>query len=183
MSKVSTNILLRKSWASQERKVFNALQSLPMTRLQVSSLTGVPIQNITRYIASFRKAGTVYVIGVDRCPISGMKAEFLSTDEKYRPKAQLSMFQWWESYLNQFNDLPGITDGLFSSVGLSLPETLKRIKPKWKPFLIASWIHILIHRANSSLNRLPGSWIPFDHTFGKEVLQNLFSPLDFTDSQ
>lgn len=75
-------------WVTQEKKVFAALYSRPQTRLMVSKTTGVPLQNICRYIHNFRKSHTVYVVKVDRCPISEMKAEFLSTDPKYAPTAQ-----------------------------------------------------------------------------------------------
>src|SRR5690606_22621906 len=93
MAKVITRNGKAKDWATQERKVFESLSRRPQTRLQVSVSTGVPLQNICRYIHNFRKSHTVYVVKTDRCPISGMRAEFISTDRRYAPQAQLRMFE------------------------------------------------------------------------------------------
>lgn len=81
------------AWISQEKKTFAALYRSPQTRLMVSKSTGVPLQNVCRYIHNFRKNHAVYVVKVDRCPISEMKAEFISTDPRYAPSAQIKMFE------------------------------------------------------------------------------------------
>ena len=93
MAKVITRNGKAKDWATQEKKVFESLSRRPQTRLQVSSSTGVPLQNICRYIHNFRKAQTVFIVRHDRCPISGMRAEIISTDPRYAPQAQLKMFE------------------------------------------------------------------------------------------
>jgi hypothetical protein len=92
MSKIIAHRDKTKVWATQQQKAFTAFQRCPQTRLMVSHNANIPIQNICRYVKNYRDAGTIYIVKVDRCPISGMKAEFLSTDPKYAPKAQLSMF-------------------------------------------------------------------------------------------
>jgi hypothetical protein len=81
-----------KSWLTQQQKVFASLYKRPQTRLMVSRSTGVPIQNICRYVSTFRKNHTVFVVKIDACPISGMKAEYLSTNPKDSPRGQIRMF-------------------------------------------------------------------------------------------
>lgn len=80
-------------WASQQLKAFLAFKKYPQTRLMVSHSTGVPLQNLCRYVKNFRDAHTIYIVKTDRCPISGMRAEFLSTDPRYAPSSQLKMFE------------------------------------------------------------------------------------------
>jgi hypothetical protein len=81
-----------KIWASQKERVYKSLLERPQTRLQVASNTNTPIQNVTRYVADFRKASTLAVLRVDTCPISKMKAEIISTNPVYL-QSQLTMFQ------------------------------------------------------------------------------------------
>jgi hypothetical protein len=80
-------------WLSQKEKVFRALYRQPQTRLQVSKETGVPLQNICRYIRDFRKSEAVMIITRDVCPVSGMKSEILSTNPAYRTGHQIKMFE------------------------------------------------------------------------------------------
>jgi hypothetical protein len=80
-------------WLSQKRKVFESLYQRPQTRLEVSVNNGVPIQNTCRLVGDFRKSGTVYIVGRDICPISGMRAEILSTNPEFKAGVQLQMFE------------------------------------------------------------------------------------------
>lgn len=80
-----------KNWLSQKQRVFKSLFQRPQTRLMVSNNTNTPLQNVCRYVADFRKDRAVYVVKVDRCPISEMKAEFISTNPVYAG-GQLRMF-------------------------------------------------------------------------------------------
>lgn len=80
-----------KIWASQKERVFRSLHERPQTRLQVASNTNTPIQNVTRYVADYKKAGALAVLRVDQCPISKMKAEIISTNPIYL-QSQLRIF-------------------------------------------------------------------------------------------
>lgn len=82
-----------KVWESQQKRVFESLARRPQTRLMVSRATGVPLQNVCRYIGSMRRAGTVHIVRMDVCEVSGMKAEYLSTSLRYKPGQQIAMFQ------------------------------------------------------------------------------------------
>lgn len=70
-------------WLSQKQRVFKSLRERPQTRLMVSNSTNTPLQNVCRYVSDFRKDRAVFVVKVGRCPISQMKAEFISTDPVY----------------------------------------------------------------------------------------------------
>lgn len=72
-----------KIWLSQKQRVFKSLSERPQTRLMVANNTNTPLQNVCRYIADFRKDRAVFVVRTDRCPVSGMKAEFISTNPVY----------------------------------------------------------------------------------------------------
>jgi hypothetical protein len=48
--------------------------------------------NICRYVAAWKKLGTIFLVKHDKCPISKMRAGFYSTNPQYRPKAQLTFF-------------------------------------------------------------------------------------------
>jgi hypothetical protein len=83
-------------WKSQAIRVFESLKESPKTRLQVAYYTNTPIQNVCRFVGTLRKLGQVCVVKVDRDPISKMKAEYLSVDERICHQCgvgkQLSMF-------------------------------------------------------------------------------------------
>lgn len=83
-------------WASQSQRVFESLKECPQTRLMVSKRTDVPLQNVCRFVGSFRKQNAVCVVRKDIDPISKMPAEFLSTNENVcRPcqTGQINLFQ------------------------------------------------------------------------------------------
>ncbi len=80
-------------WLSQREKVFASLYHRPQTRLEVAVATNTPIQNVCRLIAGFRKAGTVFIIRRDVCRISGMLAEYISTNPVYKAGHQIKMFE------------------------------------------------------------------------------------------
>lgn len=79
-------------WLSQKRRVYASLFKEPQTRLQVAKSTDTPLQNVCRYIADFRKSGSVFITKVDRCSISKMKAEFITTNPVFFNHGQMKLF-------------------------------------------------------------------------------------------
>src|SRR5690606_37638239 len=79
-------------WASQQQRIFQSLYRQPQTRLQVSARENVPLQNTCRYCANFRKSGKLFVVKIDVDPISGVRAEYVSTNPKYGTGYQTSIF-------------------------------------------------------------------------------------------
>lgn len=61
--------------------------------LQVEQRTGIMRANLCRYVSHWKKLGVIYLVEKAKCPISKMIAGFYSTDPKYRPQAQLKMFE------------------------------------------------------------------------------------------
>lgn len=82
----------RQEWRSQYQKVFTSLYKYPQTRFEVSVKTGVPLQNVCRYIHTLKKNRSVFITAVDHCRISGRVAEYISTHPKYARGKQLQIF-------------------------------------------------------------------------------------------
>jgi hypothetical protein len=90
MTKIDTK---SNKWLSQKKRVFHALFKRPMTRLEVSSRTQTPIQNVCRYVSQFKATGSLIILKKDRCSISKMPAEVISTNPAYSQKKQLNFFE------------------------------------------------------------------------------------------
>ena len=74
----------KKRFDAQLRKVSIELCQRPLTRMQVSELTGIRIQNVCRYIAHLRKANQVKVIYKGICQETReANVDFLSTNPKF----------------------------------------------------------------------------------------------------
>ena len=61
-----------KDFARQYQIVFKAFSEKPKTMAQVESETGVWRTNITRYVATMKREGSILLIRKDVCPITGM---------------------------------------------------------------------------------------------------------------
>ena len=74
----------RKRFDAQFRLVSIALFEQPLTRMQLSVITGVRIQNVCRHIAHLRKLNQVKVVKRGICPVTRESGvEFLSTNPKF----------------------------------------------------------------------------------------------------
>ena len=84
-------------WRSQAIRVFESLKESPKTRLQISYYANVPLQNVCRFVGHLRKNGLVCIVKIDKDPLSKMRAEYLSTDERICHQCgegkQLNMFE------------------------------------------------------------------------------------------
>lgn len=55
--------------------------------------TGIPIQNVCRYVDMLRKQNAIAILRIDKCQISGEFVEFLSCNSELFPKSkQLNLF-------------------------------------------------------------------------------------------
>ena len=50
------------------------------SRYMVAIFTGIPIQNVCRYVDMLRKTNSIAIVRIDKCQISGEMVEFLSTN-------------------------------------------------------------------------------------------------------
>ena len=71
---------------SQKVRVFQSLKEAPKTRLQVALELGILRGNVCYFIRDFRKAGRVAVFKKGKDPITGHKAEYLTTDTALFPE-------------------------------------------------------------------------------------------------
>lgn len=70
---------------NQKTRVYQSLRQYPKTRLQVALELNILRGNVCYFIREFRKADRVSVYRVGRDPITGHKAEFLTTDPSLFP--------------------------------------------------------------------------------------------------
>lgn len=80
-------------FAGQVKTAFAEFYRQPSTMLMVEVKTGIFRPNLCRYVANWKKLGIIFLVEKSKCPISKMIAGFYSTDPKYRPQAQLKMFE------------------------------------------------------------------------------------------
>jgi len=73
-------------YLSQFRLVNQFLHHNTASRYMTAVSTGIPIQNVCRYIDTLRKSDSVAIIRIDKCSISGEMVEFLSTNPAIFPK-------------------------------------------------------------------------------------------------
>jgi DNA-binding transcriptional regulator LsrR (DeoR family) len=78
---------------SQLRTVNHYLYHHTASRFMLAVNTGIPIQNVCRYIEALRKHNQVAVVRHDRCEVSGERVEFLTTNPAKFPRdGQLKLF-------------------------------------------------------------------------------------------
>lgn len=67
---------------AQKRKVFQAFFNAPKTMLQASIETTVMRSNICYYVRDFRKSNSICVVKNETDPLTGFRADYLSTNPK-----------------------------------------------------------------------------------------------------
>jgi len=70
---------------SQIQKVAEAFRKAPATMLMIARQTGIERAGVCRYVATLRKADQIYFVRKGLCPITRHTANFLTTNEAYRP--------------------------------------------------------------------------------------------------
>ena len=68
---------------TQIKRVFEAFELRPATMLTIARLTGIERASICRYVANMRENNSIFLIRQGLCPISGHRAGFYTTDERY----------------------------------------------------------------------------------------------------
>lgn len=76
------------------RRTFDVLKIHPMTTKMIQVKTGIPRENITRYIAYLERRNKIVTVEEKPCEITGHKAKYYSTDPEYfHPEVQSEMFK------------------------------------------------------------------------------------------
>jgi hypothetical protein len=70
-----------KHFEAQMKRVFEAFKRKPSTMLMISVETGILRANICRYIAIWRKQGSIHLIKQGLCKISKHRSGFYTTDK------------------------------------------------------------------------------------------------------
>lgn len=71
---------------NQIKQTFDVLKEYPMTTKMIQVKTGIPRENLTRYIAYLEKRKKVTTVKKAACRITGHRAKYYSTDPEYFPK-------------------------------------------------------------------------------------------------
>ena len=85
----------KKIFSTQMQLVYVAFHGKPKTMLEVSRETKIERANVCRYVCNMLKSREIALCREGKCPISGYKAGFYSTDRNYFPKEnwqQMSLF-------------------------------------------------------------------------------------------
>lgn len=78
---------------SQLRVVSNYWRKNLASRYMAATATGIPIQNVCRYVEMLKANNSIAVVRKDYCKISGELVEYLSTKKELFPKDyQLKLF-------------------------------------------------------------------------------------------
>jgi predicted transcriptional regulator len=79
--------------ASQLKKVRDHLKANTASRFMVAVDTGIPIQNVCRYVKTLADHNNVAIAKMGKCRITGEWVEFLTTDQTKFPKpTQTALF-------------------------------------------------------------------------------------------
>lgn len=83
---------------TQEKIVFDYLQTHVASASMITNATGVPQKCVTRYKRKFERMGLLKQIKRDRCKITGRIVWYLTTNKKLFPKysLQLTLFNLWK---------------------------------------------------------------------------------------
>ena len=81
-------------YGTQLKEVQEFLIHNTTSRFMIAVYTGIPIQNVYRYIDTLSKSDLCQVVRKNRCKISGMWVEFLSYNpSRWPPDNQLKLFE------------------------------------------------------------------------------------------
>jgi len=76
----------------QLKTVFEAFSEAPATMLMIARRTGIERANICRYVATMRKADSIFFVRKGFCAITKHTANYLTTNESYRPAKDWTLF-------------------------------------------------------------------------------------------
>lgn len=76
----------------QLKTVFEAFSEAPATMLMIARRTGIERANICRYVATMRKADSIFFVRKGFCAITKHTANYLTTNEAYRPQPDWRLF-------------------------------------------------------------------------------------------
>ena len=76
----------------QLKTVFEAFSEAPATMLMIARRTGIERANICRYVATMRKEDRIFFVKKGLCAITRHAANYLSTNESYRPAKDWTLF-------------------------------------------------------------------------------------------
>lgn len=79
---------------AQIQQTFDVLKKQPMTTKMIQVVTGIPRENLTRYIAYLERRNKVVTVEEKPCEITGHRAKYYSTEQAYFPsETQSELFE------------------------------------------------------------------------------------------
>jgi hypothetical protein len=77
---------------NQLKIVSEAFSEAPATMLMIARRTGIERASICRYVATMRKADSIFFVRKGFCAITKHTANYLTTNESYRPAKDWTLF-------------------------------------------------------------------------------------------
>lgn len=77
---------------NQLKTVSDAFADTPATMLMIARRTGIERASICRYVATMRKSDRIFFVKKGLCAITRHAANYLSTNESYRPVKDWTLF-------------------------------------------------------------------------------------------
>lgn len=77
---------------NQLKIVSEAFSEAPATMLMIARRTGIERASICRYVATMRKADSIFFVRKGFCAITRHAANYLTTAEAYRPQPDWRLF-------------------------------------------------------------------------------------------
>jgi hypothetical protein len=85
--------MIDKEFESQFSRAFHAFHDSPKTTKMVSVETGIPRENLTRYVAELERQKRITTVKKAPCKITKREAKYYSTDKKlFPPETQPDLF-------------------------------------------------------------------------------------------
>ena len=85
----------KNKYVNETQILFDFLQNSTATATMATNATGIVQKSVCRYKRSLEKMGLLYVIDKKPCAITGLKAQYITTNPFLFPKLdkQLSLFE------------------------------------------------------------------------------------------
>jgi hypothetical protein len=83
-------------YENETQILFNYLQNRTATATMATAATGIVQKSICRYKRNLEKMGLLYIIDVKPCSITGLPAQWLTTNPFLFPRVDKKQLSIWE---------------------------------------------------------------------------------------
>jgi len=92
---------MRAKYINETQVLFDYLQNNTATATMVTAATGIVQKSICRYKRNLEKMGLLYIIEVGPCSITGLPAQYLTTNPFLFPRVDKKQLTLWGGACNE----------------------------------------------------------------------------------